>query len=76
MEKTVSDAKSEQLVCREGNPDLLESDNPGESNLNESELLTRELKLKEVEMSRLHEELQRKDCEYNANIMELEAQLN
>jgi hypothetical protein len=27
-------------------------------------------------MSRLHEELQRKDREYNANIMELEAQLN
>ncbi|CAB3984071.1 Hypothetical predicted protein [Paramuricea clavata] len=74
--ETVSDAKSEQLVCSEGNPDLLESDDPVESNSNENELLTRELKLKEEEMSRLHEELQRKDREYNANIMELEALLN
>lgn len=44
--------------------------------MNENELPTRELKLKEEERSRLHEELQRKDCEYNANLTELEAQLN
>ena len=55
--------------------DILESDDLVESNLNENELITQELKLKE-EISRLHEQLQRKDCEHNTNIMELEAQIN
>ena len=65
-----------QLLWSKRNLDILESDNlVVESNLNENELITQELKLKE-EISRLHEQLQRKDCEHNTNIMELEAQIN